>query len=274
MTSQSSLAVPDRYYETTVPAAMSGGDKIDLPTYQSMAFEAFVDKTKFGEVEDHTHGNGAPKTLTISGNVMGRRESSEGTTLVLLAEELGYANFGFKEQVKKGLSGQPSINGKALASTWKMRGGLAGEHLALFTSTGTSKVSWTTSGQSTTAGVWLKTMFTTPANVADGPGATQLLLDASGLGRGRFWVNGHEVGRYYTLTRNDGSACPKGSSCPTQQYYHIPAAWLVSGQNANLLTIFEASGATELSSVGLATAQMATGAGPTVDPTKVVSCEM
>ena len=63
--------------------------------------------------------------------------------------------------------------------------------------------------------------------------SAQLLLHAAGLTRGRFWVNGHEVGRYYTLPRNDASACPAGqTSCPTQQYYHIPAAWLSGSSTA------------------------------------------
>jgi hypothetical protein len=243
---------------------------VALPTFESMAFELFVDGKKFGEVEDYTHGNGGSKTLSV----VVEDDVPAGSSLVLLAEELGYANYGFKSQVKKGLSGQPSINGQALTASWKMRGGLAGEHLELYTLEGSGKVPWSpTVGVSTTAGVWLQTEFSTPSGVTDGPGATQLLLHAIGLGRGRFWVNGNEVGRYYTLERNDASACPAdGSSCPTQQYYHVPAAWLVDGPN--LLTIFEASGATDLTSVGLATAAMESGAGIDVDPSKVVSCEM
>lgn len=92
---------------------------------------------------------------------------------------------------------------------------------------------------------WLKTSFETPAGVADGAGGDQLHLDVSGLERGRIWLNGHEVGRYWTLERNDGSACPFGAKeCPTQQFYHLPAAWLLEKGEKNELVIFETLGAT------------------------------
>jgi len=81
------------------------------------------------------------------------------------------------------------------------------------------------------------------------------------------------VGRYYTLERNDASSCPAGQSggCPTQQYYHIPAAWLMP--SGNTLTVFEASGATNLASVELAVSTMVAGDAPGNDVTKVTSCE-
>ena len=55
-----------------------------------MAFEAFVDGVKVGEAEDHTHGNGGAKTLTITTTMATESKNSAGHTLVLLAEELGY----------------------------------------------------------------------------------------------------------------------------------------------------------------------------------------
>ena len=50
------------------------------------------------------------------------------------------------------------------------------------------------------------TDFTTPADVA--AGNAKLLVNTSGLNRGRLWVNGNDAGRYYLLERNDASACP------------------------------------------------------------------
>ena len=155
-----------------------------------------------------------------------------------------------------------------------MRGSLAGERLKLFDKGSTSRVAWK-SAQSASAepATWYRTSFTTPAGVADGTKGTQLLLNVDGLQRGRIWLNGHEIGRYWTLQRNDGSACPFGkTACPTQQFYHLPASWLSEPGESNHLVLFEVLGAVQLGKVGLATAKMQPGMHQ-VDPTKVASCE-
>lgn len=109
---------------------------------------------------------------------------------------------------------------------------------------------------------------------------SELLINMTGMGRGRLWVNGQEVGRYYLQPRNDGSQCPLGlKGCATQTYYHIPTAWLTA--TGNLLTIFESVGNAAArpreyiqpvpTQVRLAISSM--GAPPaSVDPFKVVSC--
>jgi hypothetical protein len=91
---------------------------------------------------------------------------------------------------------------------------------------------------------------------------------------------GYEVGRYWLLERNDGSYCPGGAkTCPTQQYYHIPVSWLhPAGENSppNLLVLFDMTGATDITSVGLATSGMKSSddlSSSAVDPTQVISCE-
>ena len=115
-------------------------------------------------------------------------------------------------------------------------------------------------------------MITRDVRVADG--AAQLHLDVNGLQRGRIWLNGYEVGRYWTLTRNDGSACPFGKKeCPTQQFYHLPAAWLAKAGATNELVVFEVLGAASVKSVGLAVASMEAGAGPTAEMDSIASCE-
>ncbi len=42
-------------------------------------------------------------------------------------------------------------------------------------------------------------------------GTAKLLFNATGLNRGRLWVNGHDAGRYFLQPRNDASACPSPS---------------------------------------------------------------
>ena len=73
-------------------------------------------------------------------------------------------------------------------------------------------------------------------------------LDATGLGKGAIFLNGHELGRYWLIAGNGYGAdeswqglalngltlAPAGE--PTQRYYHIPRAWL---REVNRLVLFE-----------------------------------
>ena len=59
---------------------------------------------------------------------------------------------------------------------------------------------------------------------------TSLLLDAGGLGRGHFFINGRDLGRYYTIQPTN------------ERYYYIPSDVLVAGEN--VLTIFDETGIT------------------------------
>eukprot|EP00040_Diaphanoeca_grandis_P031845 m.191403 g.191403 ORF g.191403 m.191403 type:complete len:783 (+) comp32431_c0_seq1:96-2444(+) len=286
MTNITSALTTFAYYETTISMRSlvnsTSATTLSIPTHNGQAFVAFVDGKQVGDAEDHSHGSGGAKTLTIDLSNAGY--SAGDSTLTLLAEELGYANYGFMVPLYKGIHSSkgalPTLGGAPLTSSWKMRSGLAGEHLQVFTPAGASKVSWKpTSTSLPTGGIWYTTTFVTPSSVNDNNDGDQLLLQtlSSGLGRGRFWVNGHEVGRYWTKERNDASACPAGAkSCATQQYYHIPAAWVntAGSDSENVLTIFETvgQGTGPMATVSISTMSSSSGA-DTVDPTKVVSCE-
>jgi hypothetical protein len=273
-----------------------------------MGLVAFVDGQLLGTAHDITHGNGAPKTLTLlppqtaAVPLLERALANGGGTLTILAEELGYANYGFTHQILKGIAPQADavrVGGKPLSGPWTMRGGLAGEHLKVYddlpcegsctldcTQFGSRCKRWVTvdgsAAASNRSATWFKTTFVTPQ--PDAIGERQVLLNVDGLQRGRAWLNGHEVGRYWTLQRNNGEACPFGaSSCPTQQFYHLPSEWLRPAPVApggrhpvnywNTLVIFEAVGALKLDKVGLAVAAMKPGAGPGVDVRQIASCE-
>lgn len=260
---------------------------LSIPTVNAQAFVAFVDGKKVGDVYDASHGSGSQKILTIDLSTAAAAAAAaapvEGEdanmprkvqTLTLLAEELGYANYGFKTELYKGIvtAWGKNIN---VAGPWKMRGGLAGEHLKVWTTAGSRSVTWTPAAPTApllTAGTWYQTSFQTPAELSASADA-KLLLHAQGLTRGRFWVNEHEVGRYWTLARNDASACPDGAaSCPTQQYYHIPTAWL-STSKTNTLTIFETVGAASMPLAELSVSKITDHAGEWPSLTSVTSCE-
>ena len=151
---------------------------------------------------------------------------------------------------------------------WKMRGGLAGEQLGVFTAAGAKRVKWSPAttmggaggggGSSGKAATWYRTTFATPAAVASGD--ARLLFNASGLDRGRLWINGHDAGRYFLKPRNDASQCAGGAAaCATQTLYYLPASWLTAPGDGgdNVLTLFEAGATGSLQHVGLALASMA-----------------
>jgi hypothetical protein len=148
------------------------------------------------------------------------------------------------------------------------------------TTAGAAKVSWVEvsedSANEQPPATWYQTTFKTPASVA--AGRAQLLVNATGLNRGRFWVNGQDIGRYFQLTRNDGTHCPPGTgdNCATQTYYHVPTDWLVAS-GTNLLTAFESRGKVggggNVFWVGLVTSEMEqTTAPPPTNPDEVISC--
>ena len=125
---------------------------------------------------------------------------------------------------------------------WRMRAGLHGEALGLQSpkqrqSGGEKKgearrgddeeayPKWTpvAPGAEAPGVTWLRAAFDADA-LALAPGDA-LLLDARGLGRGHAWVNGHDLGLYWTVPRNDAS------HVETQRYYVVPREWLVRGEN-------------------------------------------
>lgn len=77
---------------------------------------------------------------------------------------------------------------------------------------------------------WFKASFTFVAT------DTPLYFDAHGLSKGQVFVNGHNVGRYWTATN-------AGKSVNTSNRLHIPDAWLKSGASAsNEILIFDEGG--------------------------------
>lgn len=185
-----------------------------------MSFEVFVDGVLRGTSEDlsHSHGSSLQYDVSLS-DAKGDRSNSESGehTLTIIAEELGYANYGFKQGLLKGIVDDVKVSDAAgntwtIDAQWTLRGGLAGEHLGLPSGAEVENVSWTPP-QGTPPAVWYHSTFTTPSDVAESTDS-KLLLNATGLNRGRIWVNGHDVGRYYLKQRNEGSSCGGPSPAP------------------------------------------------------------
>jgi hypothetical protein len=129
-----------------------------------------------------------------------------------------------------------------------MRLGLYGETLELYHNE-SNAVKWTDTAPGTEVlGVtWLRAIFAIPAEFDPFSRSEALLLDAEGLGRGRAWVNGHDLGLYWDIARNDASRDP------TQRYYYVPKEWFVRGENT---VVFAEVGGTSALNAGLAIASM------------------
>ena len=114
---------------------------------------------------------------------------------------------------------------------WKHRAKLEGEIDAVYTTDGSSSVTWSNDWKDyvNKSVVWFQTTFlSTSVNVTAG---NSLLLDLTGMGRGHIYLNGMDLGRYWLV---------EVSGVPVQRYYFIPPDFI---QDKNLLTLVEELGA-------------------------------
>uniref|UniRef100_K3WAE7 Beta-galactosidase n=1 Tax=Globisporangium ultimum (strain ATCC 200006 / CBS 805.95 / DAOM BR144) TaxID=431595 RepID=K3WAE7_GLOUD len=174
--------------------------------------------------------------------------------LTLLSVSLGIHSLGHDH--KKGLTGAVRINDDLDLvgghGEWKMLPGLVGEQLELFDPQWIGSVEWKPVQQEESVVdedpnrfpvmTWYKTNFLLPEPDEPSPIApveevSSILLDCNGLTRGRAYVNGHDLGRYWMIRgANDQFV---------QRYYHIPTEWLyMDNATPNLLVIFDELGGT------------------------------
>lgn len=180
--------------------------------------------------------------------------------LLLLSQTVGLQNYGaFLERDGAGFRGQIKLVGfrngdiDLSKSLWTYQVGLKGEFLKVYAGEETEKAGWTdyTSEADPSIFTWYKTYFDTPA------GTDPVALDLGSMGKGQAWVNGHHIGRYWTLVApKDGcrvcdyrgaynsDKCEFNCGKPTQTWYHVPRSWLKDEDN--LLVIFEETGGNPL----------------------------
>ncbi|XP_050219902.1 beta-galactosidase 9 isoform X1 [Mercurialis annua] len=196
--------------------------------------------------------------------------------LVLLSQTVGLQNYGaFLEKDGAGLRGQIKLTGFKNGDidlshrVWTYQVGLQGEYQKIYTAENNEKAGWTvlTRDDIPSTFTWYKTYFDTPA------GTDPLALDFGSMGKGQAWVNGHHIGRYWTLAAPkegcqvcdyrgayDSEKCRTNCGKPTQIWYHVPRAWLQTSNN--LLVIFEETGgnpfevSVKLRSAGVVCAQV------------------
>jgi hypothetical protein len=200
--------------------------------------------------ENHDH-DAARDTVEHAKALNTDFDAEQPRTITILAVAIGGApNFGFdagSTRMLRGILGDVWLGEHNLTeSSWRMRPGLAGEH---WRAPSGGHIPWAPAASLTAVapGTWLRARFPTPPLPPAGDGSC--LLDLAGLGRGHAFVNGHDVGRYWLLARNDGSGKP------SQRYYVVPPDWLATEQ-LNELVVFEDQGAHDISAVGIAVSRL------------------
>ncbi|XP_042518461.1 beta-galactosidase 9-like [Macadamia integrifolia] len=177
--------------------------------------------------------------------------------LALLSETVGLQNDGaFFEKDGAGFRGQIRLSGlkngdiDLSKSFWTYQVGLKGEFMRIYDLDETEQADWIDLATDATPSAlsWYKTYFDAPE------GVDPVSLNLESMGKGQAWVNGHNIGRYWSLVApKDG--CPNtcdycgtfyamkcATNCgrPTQSRYHIPRSWLQASKNLHVL--FEETG--------------------------------
>ncbi|KAK3420983.1 hypothetical protein EUGRSUZ_G01704 [Eucalyptus grandis] len=204
----------------------------------------------------------------LSGSAFGSREKRRsdfavnidlrgGTNQIsFLSATVGLQNIGSHfETWSIGILGPVTLEGldqgiKDLSwQKWSYKIGLKGESMALYSPSSIQSVDWTRESLVSVKQqplTWYKAYF-------DAPGGDEpLALDMGSMGKGQVWVNGHSLGRYWSVrAKGDCSGCSYSGTfrpvkcqfrCgyPTQQWYHVPRSWL--RPTKNLLVVFEETG--------------------------------
>ena len=231
--------------------------KLVVETTMSIGLIVYLDGEYHGSAENHRHGEGNI-TLEIS---LGNLSVGRMYELTILSESLGYHNLigrwgGGVAPKTKGLIGdvtlvsyddqKHSLVDGVNSSLWCSYGGLLGERLGLSgkerdedtESVWDKVIQW--SSVSTNVGpLWRKTFFDTPLL-----GEHQYLYVELTVGRGHVWLNGHDLGRFWNITRSDrnndnNARVDDENRHPTysQQYYHLPLDLLTTEGILNELVI-------------------------------------
>ncbi|CAL1355764.1 unnamed protein product [Linum trigynum] len=231
---------------------LHGGPKPSLSVQSAgHALHVFIN----GHYSGSAFGTRENRKLTFTGPV----NLHHGTNrIALLSVAVGLPNVGPRfETWNTGVEGPVMLHGLNKGDRdltwhkWSYQVGLRGESLNLVSPTGVSSVDWlqgalASKGRSQQALKWHKAYF-------DAPGGNEpLALDLRSMGKGQAWINGQSIGRYwmaYAKGECNGCSyagtyrpvrCQLGCGEPTQQWYHVPRAWLKP--RGNLLVVFEELG--------------------------------
>ncbi|KAJ6365190.1 hypothetical protein OIU76_030041 [Salix suchowensis] len=243
------------WYTTSVHISSSEsflrGGRPPILTVQSAghALHVFIN----GELSGSARGTREQRRFTFTENV---KFHAGKNRISLLSVAVGLPNNGPRfETWSTGILGPVTLHGldegrrDLTWQKWSYKVGLKGEDMNLESRKPISSVDWVQG--SLVAGkqqplTWYKAYFNSPK------GDDPLALDMSSMGKGQVWINGHSIGRYWTLYAEGNctgcsysatfrpARCQLGCGEPTQKWYHVPRSWLKSTRN--LLVLFEEIG--------------------------------
>ncbi|KAK0583000.1 hypothetical protein LWI29_032174 [Acer saccharum] len=243
------------WYSTSVDISSSepflNGSKHFTLTVQSRghAMHVFVN----GHFSGSAFGTRRVRAFTFTGNV----QLHAGTNRIsLLSITAGLTNIGAHfESYKTGVLGPVVLHGldegrRDLSwKKWSYKIGLKGETINSDYRNHIPAVHWrplSLAEQKHQLLTWYKAKF-------DAPGGDEpLAMDMGSMTKGQVWINGDNIGRYWTATAKGNCSecsysstyrptrCQSGCDQPTQQWYHVPRSWLKPKHN--LLIVFEELG--------------------------------
>ncbi|KAI8533047.1 hypothetical protein RHMOL_Rhmol11G0265500 [Rhododendron molle] len=240
------------WYTTRVDISASAsflhrGQRIKL-TVQSAgdALHVFAN----GQLSGSAFGSREYKQFTFTGEV---NLQAGPNTISLLSVAVGLPDNGPRfETWNKGILGPVVLHGTHKGKwglswqEWSYKVGLKGERMNLVSPIGVSSVGWMPESlfaRSPRPLTWYKAYFNAPE------GDEPLALDMVSMGKGQIWINGQNIGRYWTLYANGNctqcsysghykpTKCQLGCGQPTQRWYHVPRSWLKPTHNQ--LVVFE-----------------------------------
>ncbi|RAL37121.1 hypothetical protein DM860_004043 [Cuscuta australis] len=236
----------DVYIASNEGFLKSGKDPILTVMSAGHALQVFINGKPWG----NAYGSLENPRLTYSANV---KLNAGNNKISLLSASVGLANVGTHyESWSTGVLGPVTLSGLNEGTRdlkyqkWSYKVGLSGESKNLNTLGGISSVEWV-------QGLFLakEQPLTWYQATFDAPGGNEpLALDMSSMGKGRIWVNGEGVGRYWTKNTARGSCskcgyagtytatkCETNCGQPSQTWYHVPRSWLK--RSGNVLVVFE-----------------------------------
>lgn len=196
------------------------------------ALVLLIDDNFVGEAYTQKHGEGNKTFEFYVGHLRHGYHN-----VAILSESLGYHNligrWGAKVSAKvKGITGDVMLtsNGNGNMSlvdgrTWRSHPGLNGHENSYcrdVKSNGTNDLPRPR---------WTSAVFNTPEY---DPTSHALYLNITN-GRGHVWLNGHDLGRFWNITRGDTEKY-------SQQYYFLPPDFLEVNGSVNTLVFFDALG--------------------------------
>ena len=227
------------FYQTTVniPKDDKPNYELKVDTSKANALLVFRNERFEGAADDHDVNVGK---LNLKLNI---QSNGKPFNLTILSVSLGLSNVVQPHFIEhKGIVGKVVINGVDITNqAWLHRPKLTGEVLQVYTGDGSKQVNWDSDYAKyiNASLTWFKTTFT----VEEYPKDYSLLLHLVGFGRGHFYVNGVDLGRYWLIRMVN-------SLKYVQEYYFIPPD-IVNYDAPNLLVIGEELGAPDPSKATL-----------------------